>query len=244
MYGRNQHNIVIILLLKIIKGKKRKKLGGRKKRNNQPSAFPTKEKCQSPQTTWLSFPREHVSSAVGVQDLEFWLLPSVWEKSLESQEAAQKRITWGFFWPELKVWSERTSQSQLAPLYCCAESPKALGSQVNEPALAFWWWLPPLQWEAEIVDWQQSFFFLVSDHTPPHVGPWFLDQGLNPHSLHWEAESWPTGEVQEPSFFISDWEWGGLGSSPCSATEWLWAGPFSYLGLFSSSKQADCWVTS
>ena len=159
MYGRNQHNIVIILLLKIIKGKKRKKLGGRKKRNNQPSAFPTKEKCQSPQTTWLSFPREHVSSAVGVQDLEFWLLPSVWEKSLESQEAAQKRITWGFFWPELKVWSERTSQSQLAPLYCCAESPKALGSQVNEPALAFWWWLPPLQWEAEIVDWQQSFFF-------------------------------------------------------------------------------------
>ena len=113
------------------------------------SAFPTKEKCQSPQTTWLSFPREHVRSAVGVQDLEFWLLPSVWEKSLESQEAAQKRITWGFFWPELKVWSERTSQSQLAPLYCCAESPKALGSQVNEPALAFWWWLPPLQWEAE-----------------------------------------------------------------------------------------------
>ena len=33
------------------------------------------------------------------------------------------------------------------------------GSQVSEPGLAFWWWLLPLQWEAEIVDRQQSFFF-------------------------------------------------------------------------------------
>ena len=31
--------------------------------------------------------------------------------------------------------------------------------------------------------------FLIFGHTLQHVGPWFLDQGLNLSPLHWKAES-------------------------------------------------------
>ena len=187
MYGRNQHNIVIILLLKIIKGEKEKNEEGRETTNQV--LFPPKKNAKAPKQHDSLSPESMFALQRVCRTWSSDSCPVSGKNALRARKLLRKDAPGGF--SDLNWKCEVKEHHSHSWLLCTAvlKAQRHWGSQVSEPGLAFWWWLLPLQWEAEIVDQQQCFFFLMSDHTPPHVGSWFLDQGSSLHSPCWKAES-------------------------------------------------------
>ena len=181
MYGRNQHNIVIILLLKIIRWEGEK----------QPTkCFSHQRKMPKPPNYMTLFPQRARPLCSGCAGPGV-LTPAecLGKKPWEPGSCSEKNHL-GFFltWTESVKWKSITVPASSSVLLCWKPKGTGVTGEWAGPGLLMVAATPAVRsWDCRLA--AIFFFILVSDHTPRHVGPWFLDQGLNPHSLRWEAET-------------------------------------------------------